>query len=200
MDRRHVLRLAPALARPGRRSPDGAPRFDGLSRCARYFRHSHEELLRLALHPHLRILQVRLRPAGEVAEPVELGLEGFYKAFAGLPSRSSDEAEASGVDLLEWRGELYVSGTFGHAGDGNLHPTFVWDRGDAAAEERAQAACEELYRAALALGGTVTGEHGIGAARRPFLEAQAGADAVAVMRAIKAALDPLGILNPGKVV
>ncbi len=91
-------------------------------------------------------------------------------------------------------------GTFGHAGDGNLHPTFVWDRGDVAAEERAHAACEELYRAAIALGGTVTGEHGIGAARRAFLEEQVGSDAVDVMRAIKAALDPLGILNPGKVV
>jgi glycolate oxidase len=91
-------------------------------------------------------------------------------------------------------------GTFGHAGDGNLHPTFVWDRGDTEAEERAQAACEELYRAAMALGGTLTGEHGIGAARRPFLEEQVGADAVEVMRSIKRALDPLGILNPGKVV
>lgn len=91
-------------------------------------------------------------------------------------------------------------GTFGHAGDGNLHPTFVWDRGDLAAEERAQAACEELYRAAIALGGTVTGEHGIGSARRDYLVEQVGADAVGVMRAIKAALDPLGILNPGKVV
>jgi glycolate oxidase len=91
-------------------------------------------------------------------------------------------------------------GTFGHAGDGNLHPTFVWDRDDHDAEERAHAACEELYRAAIALGGTVTGEHGIGAARRPFLEEQRGADAVDVMRSIKNALDPLGILNPGKVV
>jgi glycolate oxidase len=91
-------------------------------------------------------------------------------------------------------------GTFGHVGDGNLHPTFVWDRGDRAAEERAHVACEELYRAAIALGGTVTGEHGIGAARREFLVEQRGADAVAVMRAIKDALDPLGILNPGKVV
>jgi glycolate oxidase len=91
-------------------------------------------------------------------------------------------------------------GTFGHAGDGNLHPTFVWDRDDAAAEERAHAACEELYRAAIALGGTVTGEHGIGAARRDFLELQVGAEAVAVMRSIKAALDPLGILNPGRVI
>ena len=91
-------------------------------------------------------------------------------------------------------------GTFGHAGDGNLHPTFVWDRGDDAAEERANAACEDLYRAAIALGGTVTGEHGIGAARRDFLELQVGAEALAVMRSIKAALDPLEILNPGRVV
>jgi glycolate oxidase len=91
-------------------------------------------------------------------------------------------------------------GTFGHAGDGNLHPTFIWDRGDAAAEARAHAASEELYRVAIGLGGTVTGEHGIGAARREFLEEQRGADAVAVMRAIKLALDPLGILNPGRVV
>ena len=76
-------------------------------------------------------------------------------------------------------------GTFGHAGDGNLHPTFIWDRGDADAESRAHAASEELYRVAIGLGGTVTGEHGIGAARREFLEEQRGADAVAVMRAIK---------------
>ena len=91
-------------------------------------------------------------------------------------------------------------GTFGHAGDGNLHPTFIWDRGDSASEERAHAASEELYRAAIALGGTLTGEHGIGASRREFLPEQVGADAVDVMRAIKTALDPLGILNPGKVV
>jgi glycolate oxidase len=90
-------------------------------------------------------------------------------------------------------------GTFGHAGDGNLHPTFVWSRGDAAAEARVHAACEELYRAAIAIGGTVTGEHGIGASRRAFLEEQRGIEAVDVMRSIKAALDPLGILNPGKV-
>ena len=91
-------------------------------------------------------------------------------------------------------------GTFGHAGDGNVHPTFVWDRGDFEAEERAHAACEELYLATIALGGTVTGEHGVGATRRPFIEQQRGAEAVAVMRAIKAALDPLGILNPGRVI
>ena len=91
-------------------------------------------------------------------------------------------------------------GTFGHAGDGNLHPTFVWQRDDADAAGRVQAACGDLYRAAIELGGTVTGEHGIGETRRAYLELQVGAGAVAVMRSIKAALDPLNILNPGRVV
>jgi glycolate dehydrogenase FAD-linked subunit len=91
-------------------------------------------------------------------------------------------------------------GTFGHAGDGNLHPTFWWERGDAEAEARVTAACEELYRAAIDLGGTVTGEHGIGVARLKFLELQRGPDAVRVMHQIKAALDPLNLLNPGRAV
>ena len=89
--------------------------------------------------------------------------------------------------------------TFGHAGDGNLHPNFVFERDDPRAREVTEAARADLYREALRLGGTVTGEHGIGTARRDFLELQRGADAVRAMRAIKHALDPLGILNPGKV-
>jgi glycolate oxidase len=91
-------------------------------------------------------------------------------------------------------------GTFGHAGDGNLHPDLVFERGDPDAEAKTEAVKKDLYRAALDLGGTVTGEHGIGMARRDWLEAQRGADAVRVMRAIKTALDPLGILNPGRVI
>ncbi len=90
-------------------------------------------------------------------------------------------------------------GTFGHAGDGNLHPDMVFDRGDARAEALTKLVQADLYRAALELGGTVTGEHGIGVARREWLEVQRGPDAVRVMRAIKNALDPLGILNPGRV-
>ena len=91
-------------------------------------------------------------------------------------------------------------GTFGHAGDGNLHPDLVFERGDPNAEAKTEAVKTDLYRAALALGGTVTGEHGIGLARREWLEIQRGPEAVRVMRAIKTALDPLGILNPGRVV
>jgi glycolate oxidase len=90
-------------------------------------------------------------------------------------------------------------GTFGHAGDGNLHPNLVFERDDPRAEELTDAVRTEFYRAALDLGGTLTAEHGIGLARRDFLELQRGPDAVRVMRAIKSALDPLGILNPGKV-
>jgi glycolate oxidase len=90
-------------------------------------------------------------------------------------------------------------GTFGHAGDGNLHPTFLLDRdeGDAAVA-RLDAARSDLYEAALALGGTVTGEHGIGATRRDWLVRQRGEAAVEVMRAIKRALDPRDLLNPGR--
>jgi len=89
-------------------------------------------------------------------------------------------------------------GVFGHAGDGNLHPSFVFDREDPTAPARLREAQDDLYHATLALGGSVTGEHGIGVAKKAYLEATRGPDAVRAMRAIKAALDPLGILNPGK--
>jgi len=90
--------------------------------------------------------------------------------------------------------------TFGHAGDGNLHPNFIFERDDPRAEEVTEAARADLYRAALELGGTVTAEHGIGMARREFLPIQVGQGAVDVMRRVKVALDPLGILNPGRVI
>ena len=103
------------------------------------------------------------------------------------------------IEAIGERHRLLV-GTFGHAGDGNLHPTFVLDRAEGdAAVVRLDAARADLYEAALALGGTVTGEHGIGYARRDWLVRQRGEDAVAVMRSIKGALDPRGLLNPGRI-
>ena len=89
--------------------------------------------------------------------------------------------------------------TFGHAGDGNLHPNLVFARDDPRAEELTEAVRADLYAAAIDLGGTLTAEHGVGSSRRDFLERQVGQDALRVMRAVKTALDPLGILNPGKV-
>lgn len=90
-------------------------------------------------------------------------------------------------------------GAFGHAGDGNLHPDLVLERGDPRAEAITKAIQDDLYQAALDLGGTVTGEHGIGSARTAWLEPQKGADAVRIMCSIKTALDPQGLLNPGRV-
>jgi glycolate oxidase len=91
-------------------------------------------------------------------------------------------------------------GTFGHAGDGNLHPTILCDERDADEMARVHAAVDEIFRAAVDFGGTLSGEHGIGIAKKKYLEWEFGETGVGVMRAIKTALDPLGILNPGKVV
>jgi len=90
-------------------------------------------------------------------------------------------------------------GVFGHAGDGNFHPTFITDRHDPGAEARINAVRADLFAEVLAIGGTISGEHGTGVAKRDYLVAQRGERGVAAMRAIKDALDPLGILNPGKV-
>jgi glycolate oxidase len=86
-----------------------------------------------------------------------------------------------------------------HAGDGNLHPLIITDPGDEPARHRAQAAFAEILDAALALGGTVSGEHGVGLLKKPGLHQELSAEVVALHRAVKQALDPHGILNPGKV-
>jgi glycolate oxidase len=92
-----------------------------------------------------------------------------------------------------------VIGTFGHAGDGNLHPTLVYDATDPAAVAAATAAFDDLVTAALELGGTVTGEHGVGLLKRDHLESELDPAAARLHRAIKTAFDPDGLLNPGKV-
>jgi len=116
----------------------------------------------------------------------------------GVP-RSRVPAMLRAIEAIGRRHDVPV-GTFGHAGDGNLHPTFILPRDDPEAASRLEAAQADLYQAAIDLGGTVTGEHGIGVARRSWLVRQRGEDAVRVMQAIKSALDPQGLLNPGKVV
>jgi glycolate oxidase len=86
-----------------------------------------------------------------------------------------------------------------HAGDGNTHPIIVYDPNDAAAEERAYKAFAEVMRSAIALGGTITGEHGVGRAKSSALPDQLGPDVMALTRRVKDALDPDGILNPGSI-
>lgn len=99
------------------------------------------------------------------------------------------QAEELGLDV----------GFIGHAGDGNLHTTIFFPPDDPAVRARSETYNDRLTRKAIELGGTCTGEHGVGSGKAKYLELEYGAGAVAVMRGIKNLLDPNGILNPGKV-
>lgn len=90
-------------------------------------------------------------------------------------------------------------GTFGHLGDGNLHPTFLTNEKDAEEMHRVEEALQEIVGETLRLGGTVTGEHGVGLAKKGFLKEQLGEGSFELMRTIKRALDPMHLLNPGKI-
>ncbi len=89
--------------------------------------------------------------------------------------------------------------TFGHFGDGNLHPTFLTDERDREEIHRVELALEEIFRETLARGGTITGEHGVGLAKKSALRAQLGDASYALLKQIKTALDPEHLLNPGKI-
>jgi glycolate oxidase len=91
-------------------------------------------------------------------------------------------------------------GTFGHAGDGNLHPTILTDRRDTQEFQRVEQAIEEIFDQALSLDGTLSGEHGIGLAKAQFMEKEVGKGAILYSKRLKQALDPNNILNPGKVI
>jgi glycolate oxidase len=102
-----------------------------------------------------------------------------------------------GCDAIAARHALVV-GVMGHAGDGNMHPTIVFDGGDPDQRARAMAAFNDILALGLALGGTITGEHGVGTLKADWLEREIGPVSLSVHQAVKQALDPAGILNPGK--
>jgi glycolate oxidase len=89
---------------------------------------------------------------------------------------------------------------FGHAGDGNLHPNILFDKRDPAQVEKMKAAAGDIFAVSVELGGTLSGEHGVGNLKMPYLEKDIGPVFINVMTNIKQALDPKNILNPGKVV
>ena len=89
-------------------------------------------------------------------------------------------------------------GIFGHAGDGNLHPTFLIDMQDKDEMARTEKAVAELFQLAIDLDGTISGEHGIGLEKKPFLKDQIGREGIALLQNIKKTFDPLNLLNPGK--
>jgi glycolate oxidase subunit GlcD len=151
-----------------------------------------------------------VRSASGAADRARLW-QGRKKAFGALGRIAPDLAVQDAVvprsalpEIMDRISEirdrhgLNISNVF-HAGDGNLHPNISFDRRDPDIAHRVHIACTEIMAACVAAGGSITGEHGVGVARRAWLEEQRGPGAMRVMHAIKDALDPLGILNPGRV-
>jgi len=111
--------------------------------------------------------------------------------------RSALAAAVAEIEEIAAHRDVLI-GTFGHAGDGNLHPTIVTPRGDADAAARGLAAFDDILTVALRHGGTVTGEHGVGLLKRHGLAEELDEPAQDLHLRIKETFDPLGILNPGK--
>ena len=88
---------------------------------------------------------------------------------------------------------------FGHAGDGNLHPNIITDKRNITEMKKVELAVSEIFEAAIELGGTLSGEHGIGTLKSPYMEMELGITGVNMMKKIKEAWDPNNILNPGKI-
>jgi glycolate oxidase len=101
------------------------------------------------------------------------------------------------VERIGRRNELTVL-TFGHAGDGNLHVNVLLDRGNPSERNRGETAVREIMEATLALGGTISGEHGIGLTKQAFMPMEVAPRGLEIMKAIKRAFDPNNIMNPGK--
>jgi glycolate oxidase len=101
------------------------------------------------------------------------------------------------VEELATKHQLTI-GIFGHAGDGNMHPTIVHDHGDLEGEKRAKIAFSEIVKVAQSLGGSASGEHGIGSIKRGLVKDEVTDSVLEIQRGIKRLLDPAGILNPGK--
>ncbi len=135
---------------------------------------------RRALSPALRTI----RP-GKINEDVVVPVSRIPDLVAAMEALSLE----AGLPVV----------VFGHAGNGNLHVNIMYDDADAAETARAHAALPRVFAQVLALGGTLSGEHGIGLSKRDFMADAFSAATLDAMHAVKAALDPDGILNPGKV-
>ena len=148
----------------------GAPEGDGIAALWRW---------RDAISP--RVTAVR---GGKLAEDVAVPVDRLPEALRG----AAEIGGRHGLEAMSW----------GHAGDGNIHTSYLVAPGDAGEHGRAEAACEELFDLALRLGGTVTGEHGIGLLKRSHLARRLGPAGQRLNAEIKRAFDPKGLLNPGK--
>jgi len=133
------------------------------------------------------------RSAGSVA--AKLGVNNVSEDVAVPMSKVPDMLDRISEVVAKYHLPFVI---FGHAGDGNLHPRIMYDRSDPDQTLRVEMAVEEIFRLACEMGGTLTGEHGIGLAKAPYLTLEHDPVAMELMRAIKRLLDPNHILNPGK--
>jgi glycolate oxidase len=113
--------------------------------------------------------------------------------------RSKIPAMMAALDKIAKKYQLQI-GTFGHAGDGNLHPTILCDKRDKEEFHRVEQAVDEIFDVALALGGTLSGEHGIGTAKAKWMEKETSRGTILFSQRLRKALDPKGLLNPTKLV
>jgi glycolate oxidase len=113
--------------------------------------------------------------------------------------RSAIPDAVAAIKEISRRHEIPIA-IFGHAGDGNLHPNILFDKRDPEQVSKMKRAAAEIFEVSVRLGGTLSGEHGVGSLKRAFLEQDLGPISIDVMSGIKQALDPKNILNPGKVV
>jgi len=165
-----------------------------------------EALARIAREHRAR--EVRVAKTPEEASALTAARRSAFSALARIaPTTILEDATVPRSELARMVRRIneiakkyrLKIGTFGHMGDGNLHPTFVTDERNTEEMHRVEEAMREIFEEAIALGGTITGEHGVGLAKKPFLEKQLGSEVMDVMRRLKKAFDPAGILNPGKI-
>ncbi len=155
-----------------------------------------------------RAREIRVAGSAEEADRLTTARRSAFSALARVaPTTILEDATvprselATMIAFIQQTAETYrlKIGVFGHFGDGNLHPTFLCDERNKDEIERVHAAFHEIFEKAITLGGTITGEHGVGLAKKEFLERFAGKTSLDVMRALKRTLDPNTVLNPGKV-
>jgi glycolate oxidase len=152
---------------------------------------------------------VEMRPARDAAERLAIW-KGRKSAFSAVGRLSPDFIVQDGVvprrrlgealrKINAWSQEMNVrcANVF-HAGDGNLHPLILYDGREAGALERAEALAGRILRMCVEMGGSITGEHGVGMEKRDYLPAMFSGEEIACMKRVRAAFDPLGIANPGK--
>jgi glycolate oxidase len=153
-------------------------------------------------------VSVQIAATAEEAEALSMARRTALSALARLkPTTILEDATVprsevanmvKAINQIARKYDLHIC-TFGHAGDGNLHPTCPTDARNHEEMERVELAFAEIFDRAIELGGTITGEHGVGVMKAPYLEWKLGKEGIDAMKAIKQGLDPNNIMNPGKV-